>query len=231
MSEPATTSSTWRDESVVHAGYVWPLVRFSTVTSAPAWICSRDVGITRSSPCVDAVVVDRVDERDRQDTEVHEVLRVDAGEALGDHRVQPEVARRDRGVLAARALAVVVAADDDVAAVGRDRSSARSWYVSSIGAERESADRRDVAAERQHPRAGGQDLVGRDVVADLQQHRSRDRSSGSGSKSGSDAMFGPFTSMVSRAVVRRRRRASRCSRSPGSAARSAGTACRGRADR
>ena len=61
----------------------------------------------------------RVDERERQHTEVDEVLRVDAGEALGDHGAQAEVARRDRGVLAARALAVVVAADDDVAAASR----------------------------------------------------------------------------------------------------------------
>ena len=37
------------------------------------------------------------------------------------------------------------------------------------------ADRGDVAAVGQHPLAGGHDLIGRDVVAELQEHRPLDR--------------------------------------------------------
>ena len=57
--------------------------------------------------------------------------------------------------------------------------------------EGKSADRRDVAAKRQHARAGRQDFVGRDVVAHLQQHGSF-KLVGQRSNSGSETMFGPL---------------------------------------
>jgi hypothetical protein len=95
---------------------------------------------------LDAVVVGRVVEGERQDPEVHEVLPVDAGEALGHHQTQPEIARRERGVLAARSLAVVVAVDH-----GMTASPARRLRPADIAlvdhVEGEGADLRDVAAK------------------------------------------------------------------------------------
>ena len=38
---------------------------------------------------------------------------MDAGEALRDHRADAELGRSERGMLAARALSVVVAGDDE----------------------------------------------------------------------------------------------------------------------
>jgi hypothetical protein len=66
---------------------------------------------------VDPIVVGGIREGQRQDAEVDQVLPVDPREALGDHHAQGEIARRQRGVLAARALAVVLAADQRVAAL------------------------------------------------------------------------------------------------------------------
>ena len=106
MSEPARTSSTWREAGRACSGTSVPSCGSRRSPRDRPWICSATSSITISSP-LDPVVVGRVGERERQHAEVDEVLRVDAGEPLRDHRVQPEVARRDRGVLAARALAVV----------------------------------------------------------------------------------------------------------------------------
>ena len=75
-------------------------------------------------PLLGAVVVGLVRERERKDPLRDEVRAVDAREALRDDGADAEVERRERGLLAARALAVVVAADDDAAApllrAGRD---------------------------------------------------------------------------------------------------------------
>ena len=60
-----------------------------------------------------APVVLLVGEGQRHDPLGHEVAAVDAREGLGDHRVHAELERRERGVLARGALAVVVAADDE----------------------------------------------------------------------------------------------------------------------
>ena len=62
------------------------------------------------------VVVRRVGELQRQDAEVDQVLAVDAGEGLRDHRLDAQIHRRKRGVLARGALAVVLAAEDEPAA-------------------------------------------------------------------------------------------------------------------
>ena len=118
-------------------------------------------------------VVGRVGELEGQDPEVDEVLPVDAGEVLGDHGAQTEEARGDRRVLAARSLTVVLPADDDVASgVAHVQCSLRERLDD--GVEHELGHLRDVAPEGQHPLAGGHDLVGRHVVADLQQDRPLD---------------------------------------------------------
>ena len=58
---------------------------------------------------LDALVVRLVGERQRHDPLRDQVRAVDAGEALRDDRADAEVERRERRLLAARALAVVVA--------------------------------------------------------------------------------------------------------------------------
>ena len=122
---------------------------------------------------VHAVVVAGVRELEREDAEVHEVLPVDAGEVLGDHGLESKEARRDGRVLPARALAVVLAADDDVAAgVAHVEGALRERLVD--GVEHELGHLGDVAPEGQRPLAGGHDLVGRHIVAHLQKHRSLD---------------------------------------------------------
>src|SRR4051812_129761 len=57
-------------------------------------------------------------ERDRQCTEVYQVLPMNAREALGDDHGQAQVPRRERRMLSARTLAVVAPRDDDVGAAG-----------------------------------------------------------------------------------------------------------------
>ncbi|KUI59614.1 hypothetical protein VP1G_11144 [Cytospora mali] len=62
---------------------------------------------------VDAVVVGLVGERQRDDALLLEVGLVDAGEGLADDDAGAEVPRLQGGVLAGRALAVVVLGDDE----------------------------------------------------------------------------------------------------------------------
>ena len=59
------------------------------------------------------VVVSGVGEGDGQQALLLEVGLVDAGEGLDQHRASTQVARLQRGVLAAAALAVVLVADHD----------------------------------------------------------------------------------------------------------------------
>ena len=63
-----------------------------------------------------AVVIGSVGEGQRQDAEIDQILPVDAGETASDGDAQVEMARRECRVLAARSLAVIVAADDDMPA-------------------------------------------------------------------------------------------------------------------
>ena len=62
------------------------------------------------------VVVGLVLEQERDDPLGDQVAPVDPREALRDHRADAELGRRERGVLAARALAVVVTGDDEASA-------------------------------------------------------------------------------------------------------------------
>src|SRR5574341_1089884 len=63
-----------------------------------------------------AVIVLRVLERKRENAEVAEIRLMDAGEALHDLGADPEIPGRQGRVLAARSLAVVLAANDDYVA-------------------------------------------------------------------------------------------------------------------
>ena len=119
---------------------------------------------------VDLRALALVGELEREDPEVGQVLPVDAGEGLGDHDAQAEVARADRGVLAGRALAVVGAADDGVPGRVLDLLGVRR-VVGVDPDEGELRQLRDVRAVRQRLRTGRGDVVGGDVVADREQHR------------------------------------------------------------
>lgn len=66
---------------------------------------------------IDAIVVIRTRELEGEDSEVDEVLPVDARKTLGDDGPQAEVPGNDCRVLAARTLTVVSAADDHVSRV------------------------------------------------------------------------------------------------------------------
>ena len=85
---------------------------------------------------------------------------------LRDHRAHAELRRRERRVLAARALAVVVAGDDEASApLVR---ALRELRVAVL--EGELGDRGHVRAVGHHGRAVGREVAGRDVVGDHDQH-------------------------------------------------------------
>ena len=106
------------------------------------------------------VVVGVVGEGQREDPLGDQVAAVDAREALRDHRLDAELERRQRGVLARGALPVVVAADDEAAPpLLQPRAELRVAM-----AEGELGDRRDVRAVGHHLHAVGREVAGRDVV-------------------------------------------------------------------
>jgi len=81
-------------------------------------ICSRselftDVFDSDSAVFLDGVVIRGIRESQRKDSEVDEVRLVDPRERPRDNDPHAEVARDECGVLPARPLAVVLAADDD----------------------------------------------------------------------------------------------------------------------
>src|SRR5687768_4156078 len=61
---------------------------------------------------MDLLPISRIDKRQWQNPEVKKILPVNPGEALGNNRFKAEVSGRDGGMLAARSLAIVFAADD-----------------------------------------------------------------------------------------------------------------------
>ena len=97
---------------------------------------------------------------------------MDAREALGQHqRAGPGTAaraRRARGWSPGRSCGP---RRRRARLAGRLRRARAHGQVASIALEANPADRLRVAAEGQRARSGRQDLVGRDVVADLEQHR------------------------------------------------------------
>ena len=66
---------------------------------------------------VDSLMVGGLAEQERQDPKVDQVLGVDPGIGRGDHRPQAEERGNERPVLTGGSLAVVLAADDEVARV------------------------------------------------------------------------------------------------------------------
>ncbi len=115
-----------------------------SATSAPAPPC-------RSRPVL---------EEERDDPLRDQVAPVDPREALRDHRSHAELSRRERRVLAARALPVVVAGDDEASAPLL--RPARELLVAVL--ERELGDRGHVRPVRHHGRAVRGQVAGRDVV-------------------------------------------------------------------
>src|SRR2546429_553388 len=110
-------------------------------------------------------------EREWHDPPVDQVRPVDPRERLGEHRAHAEVHRAGRGGLARGALAVELARDDDPAPCRLRASDELRVDV----LEGELGDRRDVGAEDEHRGAGGGDVVGRYLIAQLQQHPSFER--------------------------------------------------------
>src|SRR5437016_4103225 len=97
-------------------------------------------------------------EDQRQHPKIDEVVPMDAGETYGDDHAQPEKSRRECRVLATRTLPVIPAANYNVPVQIADLG--RSLGIAVINCrEGELTDGRDVAAERKHPSAGGQNLV------------------------------------------------------------------------
>ena len=126
-----------------------------SATSGPARPC-------RSRPVL---------EQQRDDPLGDQVAPVDPREALRDHGPDAELRRRERGVLAARALAVVVAGDDEASAPLL--RAARELRVAVL--ERELGDRRHVRAVGHDRRAVGREVAGRDVVGRDDQHAQLER--------------------------------------------------------
>src|SRR5712691_3150341 len=108
------------------------------------------------------LVVGLLDEREGRDSLRDQVRAVDAREALRDDRTDAEVERRERSLLAARALAVVVTADDDPAAQLRrargELGVEAAEHVLRAGG--------DVRPDREPESAVGRHVAGRDVVRD-----------------------------------------------------------------
>jgi hypothetical protein len=150
-----------------------------------------DVGHLELIPLLHPVVVGGILEYQGQDPEVDEVPLVDPGEAQGQHGPGPEEARGQGRVLAARALPVVLPGDDEVALPSLGD---RPLVVRGIDRlEGEPGDLRDVAAIGQGPRPRRQDLVRRDVVPHLDEHRAAE---GAGQRIEVAQRFdvGPFSS-------------------------------------
>ena len=100
-----------------------------------------------------------------------EVAPVDAREAARDHRLTPRCSGASAACSRERALAVVVAADDDAAA-----PLARAVVELRVeAAEHEARARRDVRPHGHADRAVRRHVAGGDVVADDDQHPRVDR--------------------------------------------------------
>ena len=170
MSPPATTISRSRGSRSWVSVISWsPSISHGQIVEALG-----DLLQARDAPGLaelGLVVVGRVLEQERDDSLGDQVAPVDAREALRDHGAHAELGGRERGVLAARALAVVVAGDDEASAPLL--RAARELRVAVL--ERELGDRRDVRAVRHHRRAVGREVAGRDVVRRDDQHTQLER--------------------------------------------------------
>src|SRR5205807_3756780 len=114
---------------------------------------------------LDSVVVLRVGKGHRRDPRIHEVVQVDPGKTLREDELDAEEHRGDGGVLAGRALTVVVPRHDDSAArLLRPRREGRVDVLEHMFREG-----RDVRTEREDLRACRYDVVRRDVVPEADQ--------------------------------------------------------------
>ena len=167
---------------------------------------SPEVAEAQVVALVGSLVVCAVLEDEREDAEVGEVLHVDAGEAQREDNAEAQVGGRERCVFAAGALPVVSTCHDGVlASPFAAAQGLRALRVRGVAAlEAEPADGSEVTPEGEHADSGREDLVGRDVVTELEQDGTIG-SSWSGSSAGIEVMFGPFTSCDGARFFRRRR--------------------------
>jgi len=117
---------------------------------------------------LEAFQVARLDELQRQDAVVHEVLAMNTRNALGQHDTGAEIAHGQGGMLTARSLPVVAPADNRVTV-----SVALACAINVGFVDRFEGDRRHTgyaAIERQAGDAGRDDPIGRHVVAELEQY-------------------------------------------------------------
>ncbi len=105
-------------------------------------------------------------EDERRDPLRDEVAAVDAGERLRDDRADPKRLRGQGGVLAARTLPVVLAGNDEAAALLT--RALRERRVEAL--EGEFGDRVHVRPQGHHDRAVGREVAGRNVVAERDDH-------------------------------------------------------------
>src|SRR5580700_5919933 len=93
-------------------------VAVTTVFDFPLRLGAAQPGVEAVKPqhcsLLDAPQVTGFDERQRQDAVVHEVIGVDASDAVRQHDPRTRIADSQRRLLTARSLAIVAAADDGV---------------------------------------------------------------------------------------------------------------------
>src|SRR5208337_2650398 len=115
---------------------------------------------------VQPVIVFRVFKGERKDPEIAKIGLVDACKALHDLGADPEIARRQRRMLPAGPLAVIISSDHNYDAFG----SAFRGKPGIDLLEHMLAYRLDVRAKREHFISRRHDCVGRDVVSHLEHH-------------------------------------------------------------
>jgi len=109
------------------------------------------------------IIVGVVQETQRQNAVVDQILLVDAGIALGYDRLNAKEHRRHGRVLARAALAVVGTGDDDSFFIFP--AARREAFINLL--EAEFTHLFDVAAVRQHLAAGRHDVIRCDVIIDF----------------------------------------------------------------
>ena len=114
-------------------------------------------------PLIEQVHIGRIFENQRQYAEIDQIGLVNAGKTFDYLGANPEITGRNGGMFTGRTLPVVFAADDDTVScrLGACRKFGIQLFEDML------ADGRNVAAQWQHLVAGRHDMVGRNVVAQL----------------------------------------------------------------
>src|SRR5882724_1674660 len=131
--------------------------------------CLSYIGQAQDIPWRDPVPVVQIGEGQGKDAEVDQILPVNARKALVDDGVDPEIARGNGRMLAARSLTIIAPGDDERAGL---LVSHRPLIIRRIdGTEHEFADGRNIAAVRQYLLTRRHDFVRRNMIPQLDQHR------------------------------------------------------------